>query len=661
MKAYQSHLFGSPHFASPEGHPVTIRSRKGVGLLACLALAEGRPVGRDELCALLWPDRQKAQARASLRQLLVDLRRDFGPGSDVFDTATDNAISFNRMAIAFDVAEFHQLRRADDRQALERAFALRRGQFIEGHGAGGSAFSDWREDTRRSLDHLWCEVTARLLRVLEREADHRQSLEVAGRLLSVDPLCELAHQAVIRAHLAMNNRSFALRHYQEFREKLDRELGVEPDPLTRQIVQDATSPQTEMTDSPEGSSPVTAARRSKASIAILPFELPDQNAGEQHFAEGLAEDLNTGLSRFADLAVIAQASVRKYVQSGGGRPRQLGADYLVRGSVRRAEHRIRITASLVHVADNTLLWSEHFDRDFGDVFALQDEIVQRIVAVLAARVQAFEVTKTLQKPAIDYVAYDLFLKARFLQQGGSMQGILAARTLLRDAIALEAGFASAYAELSLGYVAEYESDWSNDQDVAGREAIAMAAQAVAIDPANSNSHRAFAAAQFYCNRNFGAAKAHADMALVQNPNDQFSMCLLGFALTCNGHVAEGLSYSAESFKLNPLVPEACLLAIALGAYLEGNYADAVNGFSRISGAYDEIYACQAAALWSLGQRDTARASMQRFMKLKREKMANYPGNDAEQWRAYLLRLMPIGDPASLEKLFVGFRNAGLPV
>jgi TolB-like protein len=660
MKAYQSLLFGSPHFASPEGHPVTIRSRKGVGLLACLALAEGRPVGRDELCALLWPDRQKAQARASLRQLLVDLRRDFGPGSDVFDTATDNAISFHRMAIAFDVAEFHQLRRADDRQALERAFALRRGQFIEGHAAGGSAFSDWRDDTRRSLDHLWCEVTARLLRVLEREADHRQSLEVAGRLLSVDPLCELAHQAVIRAHLAMNNRSFALRHYQEFREKLDRELGVEPDPLTRQIVQ-ATSPQTAMTDSPEGSPPVTAARRSKASIAILPFELPDQDAGEQHFAEGLAEDLNTGLSRFADLAVIAQASVKKYVQSGEGRPRQLGADYLVRGSVRRAEHRIRITASLVHAADNTLLWAEHFDREFGDIFALQDEIVQRIVAVLAARVQAFEVTKTLQKPAIDYEAYDLFLKARFLQQGGSRQGILAARTLLRDAIALESGFASAYAELSLGYVAEYESDWSKYQDIAGREAIAMAAQAIAMDPANSNSHRALAAAQFYCNRNFGAAKAHADMALVQNPNDQFSMCLLGFALTCNGHVAEGLSYSAESLKLNPLVPEPCLFAIALGAYLEGNYADAVNGFSRISGAYDEILACQAAALWSLGHRDTAHASMQRFMTLKREKMANYPGNDAEQWRAYLLRLLPIGDPVSLEKLFEGFRRAGLPV
>ena len=139
------------------------------------------------------------------------------------------------------------------------------------------------------------------------------------------------------------------------------------------------------------------------------------------------------------------------------------------------------------------------------------------------------------------------------------------------------------------------------------------------------------------------------------------MCLLGFALTCNGQVAEGLSYSAESFKLNPLVPEACLYALALGAYLEGNFADAVNGFARISGAYDEVLACLAAALWNLGQRDTAHAAMQRFMTLKREKMAEYPGNDAEQWRSYLLRLMPIGDPASLEKLFEGFRNAGLPV
>ena len=661
MTVYRFHLFGSPNFETLAGDSVTIRSRKGVGLLACLALAEGKPVGRDQLCALLWSDRQAAQARASLRQLLVDLRHDFGHASDVFDTATDGAISCNGTAIVFDVAEFHQFRRADDRQTLERAFALRRGQFMEGPAPGDTAFADWVEDNRRSLDNLWCEATARLLRVLEREGNHRRSLEVAGQLLSVDPLCELAHQSVIRAHLAMNNRSFALRHYKEFREKLDRELGVEPDALTRQIIQAASAPQTVLTASAEASVHVIVARRPKASIAVLPFELPGQNADDLHFADGLAEDLNTELSRFADLAVIAQASVREHARPDQGGPRQLDADYLVRGSVRRAEHRVRITASLVHAADGTMLWSEHFDRDFGDIFALQDDIVHRIVAVLAARVQAFEMEKTLQKPAIDYEAYDLFLKARFLQQGGSMEGILAARALLREAITRESGFASAFAELSLGYLAEQQSDWSTNPDVAGREALAMARQAVAIEPTNSNSHRALAAAQFYCNSNFDAARAHADMALVQNPNDQYSMCLLGFALTCNGHVAEGQSYSVESLKLSPLVPEPCLFAVALGAYLEGNFADAVSGFARITGAYDEILACLAAALWNLGQHDAAHAAMQRFMTLKRQKMAEYPGNDVEQWRSYLLRRMPITDHVSVEKLFEGFRNAGLPV
>ena len=661
MTVYRFHLFGTPIFETSAGSSVAIRSRKGVGLLACLALAEGKPVGRDQLCALLWSDRQTAQARASLRQLLVDLRHDFGPASDVFDIATDGAISCNGTAIVSDVAEFHQFRRADDRQTLERAFALRRGQFIEGPAPENAAFADWIEDNRRSLDNLWCEATARLLRVLEREGDHRRSLEVAGRLLSIDPLCELAHQSVIRAHLAMNHRSFALRHYQEFRGKLDRELGVEPDALTQQIIQAASAPQTVLTASAEASAPAIVARRPKASIAVVPFEQPGQNPDDLHFAEGLTEDLNTGLSRFADLAVIAQASVREHAQSGNDRPRQLDADYLVRGSVRRAEHRIRVTASLVHAADGTMLWSEHFDRDFGDIFALQDDIVHRIVAVLAARIQAFEMEKTLQKPAIDYEAYDLFLKARFLQQGSGMEGILAARALLREAITRESGFASAYAELSAGYLAEHQSDWSADPGGAGREALAMAGQAVAIDPTNSNSHRALASAQFYCNRNFDAARAHADMALVQNPNDQYSMCLLGFALTCNGHVAEGQSYSVESLKLNPLVPEPCLYAVALGAYLEGNFADAVSGFARISGAYDEILACLAAALWNLGQHDTARDAMQRFMTLKRQKMAEYPGNDAGQWRSYLLRRMPITDHAGVEKLFEGFRNAGLPV
>jgi len=104
----------------------------------------------------------------------------------------------------------------------------------------------------------------------------------------------------------------------------------------------------------------------------------------------------------------------------------------------------------------------------ADIFALQDDIVHRIVAVLAARVHAFEMAKTLQKSAVEYEAYDLFLKARFLQQGGSKDGILAGRSLLCEAIARDSSFASAYAELSAGYLVEYESDWSNNQEAAGR-------------------------------------------------------------------------------------------------------------------------------------------------------------------------------------------------
>jgi adenylate cyclase len=334
---------------------------------------------------------------------------------------------------------------------------------------------------------------------------------------------------------------------------------------------------------------------------------------------------------------------------------------MVRGSCRREDQRVRITASLVHAADGVTLWSERFDRDFANLFALQDDIVRRVVGVLAARVEAFEMEKVLQKPAIGYEAYDLFLKARFLQRDGKRDGILAARTLLREAVAREPRFASAYAELSLGYSYEYQSDWSTDLELARREAVAAAEQAIAIDHTNSNGHRALAEAQFYCNKNLDIAKAEADTALAQNPNDQFSMCLLGFALACNGHVADGQRYSLESLKLSPLVPEPCVFAIAVGAYLEDNFADAASGFVRLAGTIDEALALRAASLWNLGQTEAARAVMQRFMTLKRQKMTEYPGDDVEKWRSYLLRLIPMSDPASLEKLFEGFRKAGLPV
>jgi hypothetical protein len=103
------------------------------------------------------------------------------------------------------------------------------------------------------------------------------------------------------------------------------------------------------------------------------------------------------------------------------------------------------------------------------------------------------------------------------------------------------------------------------------------------------------------------------------------------------------------------------MTLALGAYLDGRYGDAVNGFVRVSGIYEEALACLAAALWNLGQHDNARATMARFMALKQQNMARYPNNDAEQWRSYFLRLIPMTDEENLEKLLEGFRKAGLPV
>jgi DNA-binding SARP family transcriptional activator len=657
MMGYRFHLLGPAKFQTVAGDPVAIRSRKGAGLLACLAMAEGKPVGRDQLCALLWSDRQTAQARASLRQLLVDLRQDFGQADQIFDTTTDGIISFRDEVVVSDVAEFQRLRRTDDRPSLERAVALRRGQFLEGLAPEDAAFAEWLEDNRRSLDNLWCEATARLLRVLEREGDHRRSRDIAGHLLTIDPLCELAHQSIIRAHIAMNNRSLALRHYQEFQEKLDRELGVEPDALTRQIVRDAAA-HVVRTPTAEPSAPATPIRQPKASIAVLPFEQSGCHSDDLHFAAGLAEDLTTELSRFADLAVIAQPSVRQAAQELESRA--LDCEYLVRGSVRRADQRVRITASLVHAADGLTLWSERFDRDFSDLFALQDDIVRRVVAVLAARVEAFEMEKVLKKPAIGHEAYDLYMKARYLQRDGSRDGILAARALLREAIAREPRFASAHAELSLGYSFEHQSDWSTDLTIARQEALAAAEQAVAIDPANGNALRALAEAQLYCNRDLDIARTQASLALAQNPNDQFSMCLLGFALACNGHVADGQRYSLESLKLSPLASNPCLYSIALGAYFDGNFADAASGFARAARTVEEALALRAASLWNLGQADAARAAMQRFMALKRQKMAEYP-DDAQKWRSYFLRLLPIADSKSLEKLFDDLRNAGLPI
>ena len=177
----------------------------------------------------------------------------------------------------------------------------------------------------------------------------------------------------------------------------------------------------------------------KPSIAVLPFTNMSGKPEDEYFADGIAEDIITGLSRFRSLIVIARHSSFAFkgkavtVQQVG---RELGVQYVLEGSVRRAGNRVRITAQLVDARTGAHIWAERLDRDMDDLFAMQDEVTERIVATIANRLEKTEQERAKRKRPEAMGAYDYVLRARAIVSE-SAETNKQSRALYEKALSLE--------------------------------------------------------------------------------------------------------------------------------------------------------------------------------------------------------------------------------
>jgi adenylate cyclase len=257
---------------------------------------------------------------------------------------------------------------------------------------------------------------------------------------------------------------------------------------------------------------------SKPSIAVLPFANMSGDPEQQYFADGITEDIITELSRFSSLFVIARNSSFRYrnrsldIKQVG---RELGARYVVEGSVRRLGPRIRITAQLIDAITGRHLWAEHYDRKIDDLFEVQDEVVRAVVTTSEHRIADIEAEQGQRKPPHTWLAYDYFLQARhYLAQYGNYSK---AEAPLRRAVELDSHLAEAYSKLAHVSMAKYWLDIDADESHI-KEAWRLAKKALSINDKDSRAHAAMAIVSAYRDR-FDLAWLHSDRALALNPND----------------------------------------------------------------------------------------------------------------------------------------------
>jgi len=390
---------------------------------------------------------------------------------------------------------------------------------------------------------------------------------------------------------------------------------------------------------------------SKPSIAVLPFTNMSGDAQHEYFADGIVEDIITELSRYSELFVIARNSTFTYkgraVKVQDVR-RDLGVHYVVEGSVRRAGNRVRVTVQLVDAATGNHIWAERYDRDFVDLFDLQDELTRAIVATLPGRLGAAEAERLRRKPPSDMAAFDYLLAGKIHHHRATPEDNDAALRLLDKAIALDPQFAQAYAwkACTLGQAAE--RGFRNPPEKFLMLAWEEINKAVALDENDVECHRLLCEVCIET-RQLDQAVLHNERALAMNPNDPRLVAQKGEVLTWLGQPADAVEWLKTAMRLDPHGAPARAHLLGRALFGARQYAEALEAFRRIRSPRQGHLAFMAACAAQLGRDDEARERVAAALALK-------PDLSIKRFVEGLF----YREASDREHLAAGLRKAGLP-
>jgi TolB-like protein/cytochrome c-type biogenesis protein CcmH/NrfG len=354
----------------------------------------------------------------------------------------------------------------------------------------------------------------------------------------------------------------------------------------------------------------------RPAIAVLPFQNMGGDPEQDYFSDGISEDIITGLSKLRWFFVIARNS--SFAYKGKSIPlkqigEELGVGYLVEGSVRKSGDRVRITAQLNSAAAGSQLWAERYDRDLAEVFAVQDEITEAIVAAIAPQIYAAENFRVRRKPPENLDAWHLVMRALWQFWRVTREDNIAAQVLLEKAIAVDPDYAQALAVLAASHVLGTSMGWE-DRTISVPLAERAALAAIRADGEDSWAHCALAGVHVWLGRSEDAL-AEFEQALSLNPNFALASAYYGQMLSWAGRSEDGIIAARRALRLSPRDPYSAMVAnlAASAEFLGGNYHEAVRlarEAIRQRPDFVGVYRVLAAAAVMAGEIALAKASLQ---------------------------------------------------
>jgi len=392
----------------------------------------------------------------------------------------------------------------------------------------------------------------------------------------------------------------------------------------------------------------------RPSIAVLPFNNMSGDPAQEYFSDGISEDIITALSKLRWFFVIARNSSFTYKGKAVHMKQiaeELGVGYVVEGSVRKGGERVRITVQLNDVATGSHIWAERYDRELADVFAVQDEITEAIVAAIEPQLYAAENFRAQRKPPNSLDAWDLVMRALSHYWRVTRQDNMVAQALLEKATAVDPNYGQALGVLATSHIFSAHMGWA-DLSMVGPIAERAALAAILIDSEDPWAHLALGCVYLH-KRRFDDCLAEFELALRLNPSFSLAQGYHGLALSYCGRWEEGDVAARRALRLSPRDPFAAIYCgiAAYAQFVGGNYDEAIRlarEAIRQRGDFVGAHRVLTAAAGMAGQGDIAKVALQELCRAQ-----------PNICLAWIAREMPMKRQADLDHYLEGFRRAGL--
>jgi TolB-like protein/tetratricopeptide (TPR) repeat protein len=349
-------------------------------------------------------------------------------------------------------------------------------------------------------------------------------------------------------------------------------------------------------------------------VAVVPFlnlcDAPEQD----YFARGFVDDLITELSRFPSLEIIGGYAVLR--EDAAARPsvevaRELGASFVLKGSVRKSDDTLRVNAQLVDVETGRHRWAQSFAAPLDRVFVLQDELVSSLAGALALRIDDARLQKARRTPMGGLAAYDCWLRGMDCLRRGTLEADEEARAYFQRAMEIDPHYSRAWAGMSLSYFNDWTCQAWHLWDESADKAFECALRASELDEGDPIVHLVLGRVRLY-HREFDAAKRHFERALALNPNDPDLLAHIAPQLVLLGEAERAIELANEARRLNPTHPGSYEMGLLMGFFFLRTFEEAIAPGERADIAFVDTAFFVAAALAQLGDLERARPHLKTF-------------------------------------------------